>query len=243
MSLQFLLGCAGSGKTWHAVQTCIEATRLENSPACFLLVPEQYTMKTQAEVVKQHPCHGTMGIDIVSFPRLAQRVFEEQSVPAPRLLDDTGKSLLLRKVTSENEKKLGMFRRNIGKPGFLQELKSTLSEFWQYRIDEKALQSWEEQAESRPLLQAKCRDLQLISHAFRDALAENTIPEEELLDVLCRLIPRSELLRGAVVVLDGFTGFTPNQCEVIAGLLSVGSRVVVTLTLGSGLAMRDVHGE
>ena len=104
MSLRFLIGCAGSGKTTRAIEMCIQETQKAGHTSCFLLVPEQYTLKTQAEVVRLHPRGGTMDIDIVSFPRLAMRIFEELGTPEPVLLDDMAKTLLLRKAAAEKEK-------------------------------------------------------------------------------------------------------------------------------------------
>ena len=243
MSLQFLIGSAGSGKTTQAIDRCIRETQKAGHASCFLLVPEQYTLKTQAEVVRQHPNGGTMDIDIVSFPRLALRIFEELGTPEPILLDDMAKTLLLRKVAAEKEKDLGMFRRNIKRPGFLEELKSVLSEFWQYQIGEEELKGWYEKAGNKPLIQAKIRDILTIGSAFRAELEDNTIPEEELLSVCARHVAESSQLKGCLLVLDGFTGFTPGQCVFLRELLKAAGEVVVTLTLGSGLAMRDVTRE
>lgn len=54
------------------------------------IVPEQFTMQTQKEIVTLHPNHGSMNIDIVSFQRLAYRIFEELGVEHLEVLDDMG---------------------------------------------------------------------------------------------------------------------------------------------------------
>lgn len=54
---------------------------------------------------------------------------------------------------------------------------------------------------------------------------------EELLDRLCDVVVRSEILKDSVVVLDEFTGFTPVQHRLIGRLLKVCSRVSVAVTM------------
>ena len=57
------------------------------------------------------------------------------------------------------------------------------------------------------------------------------IVKEEILEMLCRVLPDSELIRGSVVTLDGYTGFTPVQYRLLELLLQYCRRVVVTITM------------
>lgn len=68
------------------------------------IVPEQYTMQTQKELVRLHPRHGLLNIDVLSFKRLAYRVFEDLGVQLPQVLDDMGKSMVIRKVAGKLKK-------------------------------------------------------------------------------------------------------------------------------------------
>ncbi len=243
MSLQWILGPAGAGKTTTVFEDLIRESMAAPGVHYFALVPEQFTLQTQADIVRLHPRRGTMDVDIVSFERLAFRVFEEMGVPMPVLLDDMGKTMVLRKVAEAHADELGMFRRNLKKVGFLDELKSVLSEFCQYRVEPAQLAAVGEGLGKRPMLQEKVRNLKTLYEAFEAELDENTIPKEELLHVFCRYIPQSEIIRNGVFALDGFTGFTPVQLEVLRLLLQYAKKVTITLTLGSGVRMERVRGE
>lgn len=100
MSLQFIIGGSGSGKTRTLYENLIRQSMEEPDGRFFALVPEQFTMQTQKEIVMLHPNHGVMNIDIVSFERLAYRVFEELAIENLAVLDDMGKSMVLRRVSS-----------------------------------------------------------------------------------------------------------------------------------------------
>ena len=97
MSLQFIIGGSGSGKTRTLYENLIRQSMEEPDGRFFALVPEQFTMQTQKEIVMLHPNHGVMNIDIVSFERLAYRVFEELAIENLAVLDDMGKSMVLRR--------------------------------------------------------------------------------------------------------------------------------------------------
>lgn len=88
MSLQFIIGSSGAGKTRLLYESLIRQSIEDPESSLIAIVPEQFTMQTQKEVVCLHPNHGTMNIDIVSFQRLAYRVFEELGVEHLAVLDD-----------------------------------------------------------------------------------------------------------------------------------------------------------
>ena len=170
MSLQFILGGAGSGKSYVLNHQIVREAAGHPEETYILIVPEQFTMETQKALVDAHPGHSILNIDIVSFERLAFRVFEELSCAPQTILDDTGKSMLLRKACAGIEKKLEIYGRHLNRPGFIEELKSMMSEFGQYRIGEEELERLEEQTKSRPLLHSKLKDLRLLFGAFRAAM-------------------------------------------------------------------------
>ena len=97
MGLSLVTGGSGSGKTEFIYKKIIDWSIEEEERQFFVIVPEQSTMQAQKDIVRLHPRHGTMNIDIVSFERLAYRVFSELSLPQPEILDDTGKTMVLRK--------------------------------------------------------------------------------------------------------------------------------------------------
>ena len=113
MSLKFIFGASGSGKTRYLyedlIRQSIEQPQIQYVP----IVPEQFTMQTQKDIVVRHPNHGTMNIDIVSFQRLAYRVFEELAVENLQVLDDMGKSMVLRKVAAQKRRELILFQGHL----------------------------------------------------------------------------------------------------------------------------------
>ena len=221
MSLQFVMGPSGSGKSHYLYQNVTEESINYPEKKYFVLVPDQFTMQTQKDLVMASPRKGILNVDVLSFNRLAYRVFEETGEGQRIILSDVGKSLVLRKIAGNYESELQVLGSNLKKLGFISEIKSVISEFTQYDIQKEILERMIEEAGTGTSLSYKLKDLATIYEGFRQYLQGKYITGEEILDVLCEAVPKSEMLKGSVVVLDGFTGFTPVQIKLLRQLLLV----------------------
>ena len=72
--LRFVFGPSGSGKSYHLRKEIIDRSRQEPERNFLLVVPDQFTMQTQIDIERQHPDHGIMNKDVVSFSRLSHRI-------------------------------------------------------------------------------------------------------------------------------------------------------------------------
>ena len=231
MSLQFIIGNSGAGKSGTAYENIIREASANPDRLYYVIVPEQFTMQTQKTLVEMHPDGGILNIDILSFERLAYRVFEEVGGDTRRIMEETGKNMVLQKLVQMNQKDLVYLRNQMKKPGYLDEVKSLISEFMQYEIKEEELDEMIRESEDKTLLQMKLQDVKVLYQAFREYLSGHFMTAEEVLEVLAKEIQFSEKLKGSVLLLDGYTGFTPVQLEVLRELLAVCERVSVMVTM------------
>ncbi len=229
--LKFMFGASGAGKSTGLYQEIIDRSFGEKDTDFLIIVPDQFTMQTQLDVVKMHPSHAIMNIDVLSFGRLSHRIFEEVGLSSFSVLDDVGKSLILRRVSDILGDELKVIGKNMHKPGYLDEVKSTISEFMMYGIGDEELAILEEKSASKGALNSKIKDLRLLYREFKKYIEGKYITTEETLDILCRSIPMSSLIKKSVIVFDGFTGFTPIQYRVIRQLLDTSKEVIVSVTI------------
>jgi len=240
MSYRFCFGASGSGKSSMLYGMLLERadSALKNGDLAHenyvILVPDQYSMQTQKEIVTKSPRKGILNIDVLSFGRLTHKIFEETGVPKRAALDETGKSLLLKRVAGQCASSLSILGRSIRYPGMISEVKSILSEFMQYRITDTDLRRMSDHAKEcgQGALGARLSDLQTLYSAFITGKRDRFITSEETLDLLAEAIPLSEWVRRSTFVLDGFTGFTPVQYRVITALIRHGREVTIALDYG-----------
>ena len=232
MAIQLITGGCGSGKTQAMIRRICERAAARPDQQFFVIVPEQATVSMQRALTAAQPSGGILNIDVVSFARLAHRIFEEQGALGRVIVDDVGKNLLLRRVVGTCAPELTCLKASPGKPGTISEIKSILSEFMQYGIDEDDLEDLIEGLdESNRQLTNKLHDLRLLYAAFREGMGERYLTKEEQLSVLADLVPDSALLADSVIALDGFTGLTPVQIRLMERLAKVCEQVYVTVTI------------
>lgn len=231
MGLQFYFGGSGSGKSRQLHKDILAWAKKEPECNFLFLVPDQFTMQTQVDLVNASDCGGIMNIDVLSFGRLAHRIFEETGYGSKPVLDDTGKNLVLRKVAASLKEEMPVIGKNLNKIGYIHEVKSAISEFKQYGISAMEVGKLAEFAKGRGALYYKLKDLEVVYKGFNDYIRDRFITTEETLELLTRAVGRSEIIKNSVIVFDGFTGFTPIQYRLIQELLRLTKRVIVSITI------------
>ena len=155
MSLQFIMGNSGAGKSRYAYQKILAEAMRHPEKTYLIIVPEQFTMQTQKELVSLHPAGGILNVDILSFQRLAYRIFEETGGSLYPVLEETGKSLVVKRVAQEKKKELTILGSTLKRTGAVSQMKSLISELKQYQIAPSELDTWAEETGEKKLLAAK----------------------------------------------------------------------------------------
>ena len=243
MSLRFCFGPSGSGKSHRIYEEIMQRAAEEPGRNFLIIVPDQFTMQTQKDLVMRSDRDGILNIDVLSFGRLSHRILEEVGTKEMPVLDDTGKSLVLQKVAADLKEQLPAMGSLLHKQGYIHEVKSAISEFMQYGISTQDMDKLITSAQKRGALAMKLKDLKTLYRGFQDYIRDHFITTEETLDVLRRSLSKSKILKGSVVVFDGFTGFTPIQNRLIQELMCVCAETIVTVTIGVGEDPYKMDGE
>ncbi len=229
---RFLLGPAGSGKTFRCLAE-IRAALRENAagpPAApkqpedgllILLVPKQATFQLERQLLTGRELAGYTRLHIFSFDRLARFVLEKLSVAPPDPLSDEGRVMVLRALLLRHEKELKLFRQSCRRPGFAQQLSQLLGELQQHQLTPDKLKSFVEHRE----LQDKLHDLSLLLAAYTRWLAEHKLQDTDYVLDFARdaLLSKSRTpnagLRISGLWLDGFAEMTPQELDLLTAVL------------------------
>jgi ATP-dependent helicase/nuclease subunit B len=237
LSFRFILGRAGSGKTRYCLEAvAAELRRSPDGPPLILLIPEQATFQTDRALVCLPGVPGSIRAHVLSFNRLAWRVFAETGGAARRHIDELGKAMALRVLLGRRRQQLRVFSGLAGQAGFLSRLARTISELHAYGIGPEHLdagyQSLAALGRADTALAGKLHDLAVITRDLQDYLAGRWVDPDDYLTLLAaKLRERPACVDGARVWVDGFAGFTPQELGVLTALLEVAAEVNLALCL------------
>ncbi len=228
MSLRIIYGRAGCGKSYFCIED-IKKRRMEHpEKTLVLIVPEQFTLLAERNLVKALGASGMGGPEVLSFRRLARRVLDEVGGAARQHVNHAGKAMIIHGILNKNRENLKAFGRPAGQKGFVNKLSKMLSEFKRYNINPMILNEALTKVEDR-YLKDKLEDLFLIYSKYEEILHEKYIDTDDDLTLLSNRIEKSIKLKGAEFWIDEFSGFTPQEYEIIGKLLNISYRVNVSL--------------
>ncbi|GAA0491476.1 helicase-exonuclease AddAB subunit AddB [Salinibacillus aidingensis] len=239
MTLQFILGRAGTEKSQHTLDSIQKQLNdSPHGPPILYIVPEQMTFDQEYALLKQSGIQGSIRAQVFSFSRLAWRVFQETGGGIKKFITSTGVQMMLRKITEERKGDWKVFQKAIEKQGFMEQLEGMITEFKRYRVSPDELVDLTEQMNEfkhsypgEKTLQYKLEDLAYIYEQLTEALKEHYMDSEDQLQLLAEKIGEADFLEGADIYLDGFYRFTPQELYVLEALMNKANQVTISLTV------------
>ncbi|MCL2355557.1 MAG: PD-(D/E)XK nuclease family protein [Defluviitaleaceae bacterium] len=236
MQIQFILGGPGTGKSTYVLQEMCRAVQSDFAAPLYYLVPEQFSLQSERLLLEaENGRAATTRVQVLSFNRLAHRLFSVLGGLPGKHADDLGKQMLLRKVIFEVAGETEFYKSATDKQGFVSELGRTITELNHYRVSAADLR--DRAADSTPAFAAKLRDIATILQKYREAVTGRHILTDDMPEILCNRLaelPPGEsfpLLDGAMFWIDGFSGFTPQERHVLQHILKRAEKITLTLTL------------
>lgn len=232
MSLRFIFGRAGSGKS----RFCLENIKKKvldsnNEDKRFIyLVPEQFTFQADKNLVSTLVERGIHKVHVLSFTRMAQVVLGEIGGITRLHMNSSGKNMLLYKILEETKGELKIFDRASRQQGFVNVMSEIISELKRYNVNPETLSLAAEKVSKNEVLKEKLDDIGLIYKKFDFYLHKNYIDTEDQLIMLAEKLEKSDIYNGAEIWMDEFSTFTPIQYNVIEKLFLKAERVNITLT-------------
>jgi len=211
---------------------------LSRSPV-LVIVPDQATFQMEKAILDDGRIQGFMDLQVLGFRRLCFKVLDETGGITRPFITPVGRSMAVQSILWEHKDRFSVYAPMVNYPGFREEVIQALSEFNSYDVkpeDLEALATGEATGEAAeegnpPFLAQKLKDLELIYRKYAAFLQDNFLDPDDCLKLAAERIPESHLIRNATVWIDGFSGFTPREYQVIGAILKTASQVNLALCM------------
>jgi ATP-dependent helicase/nuclease subunit B len=226
VQVRFLLGPAGSGKTFRCLNEIRAAlAQAPDGPPLILLAPKQATFQLERQLLADGGISGFARLQILSFDRLAQFIFEKLNLAPPQLLSAEGRLMVLRALLRQHDGELKLFNRSARRAGFAQELGALLAELQQHQLGPAKLRALAANEKLRRELRDKLADLALLSEKYAGWLRQHDLQDaNNLLDIAAGKLrqkfqtPNSKLQISGLW-LDGFAEMTPQEMDLLTAAI------------------------
>ncbi|MBL9138630.1 MAG: PD-(D/E)XK nuclease family protein [Verrucomicrobiales bacterium] len=234
MRPRFLLGPAGSGKTYRCLaEIRSELRRSPEGAPLLLLAPKQATYQLERQLLESTDLQGWSRLQILSFERLASQVLDDEDLPAREILREEGRIMVLRALLRRHQSRLRVFHATARLHGFAQDLSELLREMQRHRCAPDRLIHFADRPEVDASLSGKLHDLALMLRVYQDWLTEHGMLDADLLPDLATEALRRRVAdyRIEAVWMDGFAEMTPQEMELLAAVSACAGRLTVALCL------------
>ncbi len=233
------MGRAGKGKTQLAVNEIEQDLRSHGEHKLLLMVPEQFTLQAERDLIARLNLPGLMRVEVLSFTRLAQRVLNETGGNRRTLINEQGKIMILRKIIDENRRDLTIFHKASQQEGFLSKLSRLLSDFKQQDIPPSALRFNPGDNTESEMTRQKLQDIALLYERFNEYLEQRYIDLDDQVNIFLDKMGELKYIKEARVWIDGFSTFSPRSIKIIERLMGLTRDTSISFTLDPMAGKRD----
>ena len=241
MSIRFVIGRAGTGKTYHCLESIREELRVSSigEPRLVLLVPEQASLQMERSLLSGD-IKATNRAEVLSFNRLAGRIMQQVTGQERVALSPLARAMVLRSIVSRLQPQLRYYRKVERLTGFLDQLGLTISEFIEEEILPGDLLTGAEGVKDNPNRAAKLRDLADVYQAYLEYLGNDRLDPSQYLRVARETLGNCDYLKNARIWVDGFAGYTRQELLLLSELARRAGSAEVTMLIDQ--ASFDIAG-
>lgn len=223
MGLRFIYGTAGTGKS----EFCFNEIKnnIKNKEKIYIITPEQFSYSAEKKLLEEINTNASVNAEVISFNRIANRVFTEVGGANEVLISKSSKAMLIYSILEKEKKNLKFLNSSDDNIDII--LKE-ITEFKKHNITTLNIEEKNEKIEN-PELNQKLNEINLIYKIYEENIKNKFIDEEDILTKLAEKIPESKMFDNSIVYIDEFAGFTKQEYNIVEKILEKAKQVNTTI--------------
>ncbi len=223
-----IYGPANTGKSRAMLQTVCRRAE-QQTGGQILLVPDRKSHDMERELCTVGGDSICRYAEVLTFSRLAQRVFEQSGGLSQPALDDAGRVLAMAQAVELVRTELRYYSSVIAQPEYLTAFTSLSAEMKSYCVTPTDLKHAADRLGG--VLSVKLTDLSLILSAYQLACDKVGADPRDQLTRLYDELQQTDWALGKHIYIDCFSYFTLQERNIIRQLISCAESVTICLTL------------
>lgn len=223
MGLRFIYGTAGTGKS----EFCFNEIKnnIKNKEKIYIITPEQFSYSAEKKLLEEINTNASVNAEVISFNRIANRVFTEVGGANEVLISKSSKAMLIYSILEKEKKNLKFLNSSDDNIDII--LKE-ITEFKKHNITTLNIEEENKKIENLELNQ-KLNEINLIYKTYEENIKNKFIDEEDILTKLAEKIPESKMFDNSIVYIDEFAGFTKQEYNIVEKILEKAKQVNITI--------------
>lgn len=237
MSLQFIYGRAGTGKSNYCFQEIKENINGQNK--IYIITPEQFSYMAEKKLLEAIRKQAVINAEVLTFNRMADRINAEIGGKNEKQITKSSKAMLVFSALKENKQDftfLGNSSEN------LELAIKGITEFKKHGVTLENIEQNIEHIEDINL-KLKLQDMKKIYLEYENKLQNEYIDEDDKLTKLAKNLEKSQIFDNSYIYIDEFAGFTHQEYEILRNLMKKAKKITITSCIDQEEVFTDINME
>ncbi|MGN1301494.1 MAG: PD-(D/E)XK nuclease family protein, partial [Clostridia bacterium] len=237
MSLQFIYGRAGTGKSNYCFQEIKENINGQNK--IYIITPEQFSYMAEKKLLEAIGKQAVINAEVLTFNRMADRINAEVGGKNEKQITKSSKAMLVFSALKENKQDftfLGNSNEN------LELAIKGITEFKKHGVTVENIEQNIENIEDINL-KLKLQDMKKIYLEYENKIQNEYIDEDDKLTQLAKNLEKSQMFDSSYIYIDEFAGFTHQEYEILRNLMKKAKKITITSCIDPEEVFTDINME
>ncbi len=204
-----------------------------------VIVPEQYTLQAESELMALLNDRGLLHIEVLSFKRIVHHILQDTAYADKPPISELGKHMLLSEIIENHKAKLDLYAEAYKIEGFLDQLADMITDFRHQGIAADDFKKIKVSEQDSPLFDKKLTEIALIYDDYLKRLNDITFDEDALINHATQLLKEQPLFSGKIVVVSGFSSMTGTEQKLLVELARQSDETFIQLIVDRSAMVDD----
>ncbi len=237
MSVRILYGPKKRTLTEIFIKEIDNAIASNNPSRLIVIIPEQYSSYYEEQLAKDK---GFMKIEVMTFSRLTQRLFDIEYLNRDNAINDSGRTMLMYSLLNKQDINLEYYNRSRHYPGFSVLAKQTIEELKTNCIGYEDIRRISMENDLSDSTQKKFNEIASIYEHYNLSLNEIGLTDQtDAYSLLSEHINNSTAFNNCIIWFDRFESFSASEFNIIKQLMQKAERINISLCIDYSMNIPD----